>query len=57
VLASFKGGADSTDGLEVTSAALGSDFPDGMMVAMNSANRNFLMFRWRDIKALAAPAR
>ena len=57
VLASFKGGADSTDGLEVTSAALGSDFPDGMMVAMNSANRNFLMFRWRDIAALAAPAR
>ena len=57
VLASFKGGADSTDGLDVTSAALGSDFPDGMMVAMNSANRNFLMFRWRDIAALVSPAR
>ena len=57
VLASFKGGADGTDGLDLTSAALGSDFPDGMLVAMNSANRNFLMFRWRDIAALAAPPR
>ena len=57
VVTSFKGGADSTDGLEVTSAALGPDFPDGMMVAMNSATRNFLMFRWRDIAALAARAR
>jgi 3-phytase len=57
VVASFTGGADETDGLDITSAALGPDFPDGMMVAMNSANRNFLMFRWRDIAALVPPAR
>ena len=40
------GGADQTDGIEVTSAALGPDFPNGMMVAMNSGPRNFLVFRW-----------
>jgi 3-phytase len=56
VLLSFTGGADSTDGLDVTSAPLGPDFPDGMMIAMNSASRNFLMFRWRDIASAATPA-
>ena len=56
VLLSFTGGADGTDGLDVTSAPLGPDFPDGMMIAMNSASRNFLMFRWRDIAAAATPA-
>ncbi len=55
-LVSFKGGADGTDGLDVTSASLGPDFPDGMMIAMNSASRNFLMFRWRDIASAATPA-
>jgi len=56
VLVSFKGGADGTDGLDVSSAALGSEFPDGLLVAMNSARRNFLLFRWRDIAAAAVPA-
>jgi len=56
VLLSFKGGADGTDGLDVTSASLGPEFPDGMMVAMNSASRNFLMFRWRDIASAATAA-
>ena len=41
VLLSFKGGADGTDGLDVSSAALGPQFPDGLLVAMNSASRNF----------------
>jgi len=45
----FTGGADGTDGLDVTSASLGPDFPDGLLVAMNSASRNFLMFHWNDI--------
>jgi hypothetical protein len=27
-----------------------------MMIAMNSARRNFLMFRWRDIASAATPA-
>ncbi len=35
-LASFTGGADGTDGLDVTSAPLGPEFPDGLLVAMNS---------------------
>src|SRR5262249_27024249 len=52
----FKGGADGTDGLDVTSAPLGPEFPDGLVVAMNSASRNFLLFRWRDIAAATTPA-
>jgi myo-inositol-hexaphosphate 3-phosphohydrolase len=55
VLLSFHGGADATDGLDVTSARLGPDFPDGFVVAMNSANRNFLLYRWRDVAAVARP--
>ncbi len=55
VLMSFTGGADGTDGLEVSSAALGADFPAGLLVAMNSTSRNFLLFRWRDIAAAARP--
>jgi 3-phytase len=51
VLLSFKGGADGTDGLDVSSAALGPDFSDGLLVAMNSRGRNFLLFRWRGIAA------
>jgi 3-phytase len=43
------GGADSTDGIEVTSAALGPDFPNGLLVAMNSGARNFLIYRWEDV--------
>jgi 3-phytase len=49
-LLTFTGGADGTDGLDVTSAPLGPDFPDGLLVAMNSSARNFLLFRWRDIR-------
>jgi 3-phytase len=55
VLLSFKGGADDTDGLDVTSAPLGPDFPYGAVVAMNSKSRNFLVFRWQDIARTAAP--
>jgi 3-phytase len=55
LLASFTGGADGTDGLDVTSASLGADFPGGLLVAMNSASRNFLLFRWNDIAAAARP--
>lgn len=52
VLASFTGGADATDGLDVPTAPLGPDFPDGLLVAMNSTSRNFLLFKWSDIAAL-----
>jgi 3-phytase len=48
VLKVVRGGADSTDGLEVVSARLGPAFPNGLMVAMNAGPRNFLIYRWRD---------
>ena len=54
-LAMVNGGADETDGIEVTSEALGSDYPDGLLVAMNSSSRNFLFYRWRDIGRLISP--
>jgi 3-phytase len=44
-----RGNADSTDGIEITSRALGPDFPSGLMVVMNSRGRNFLLYRWDDI--------
>jgi 3-phytase len=45
----IRGGADSTDGIEVASAALGPRFPNGLLVVMNSGPRNFLIYRWEDI--------
>jgi 3-phytase len=51
----FRGGADSTDGIEISSAALGRQFPNGLMVAMNSGCRNFLIFNWEDIATTAEP--
>ncbi len=47
----FYGGADETDGIEITSAGLGPRFPNGLMVAMNSGPKNFLIYRWEDIAA------
>lgn len=46
----FSGGADSTDGIEVTSRDLGPEFPGGLFVAMNSRGKNFLFHRWSDIQ-------
>ncbi len=54
-LLAFTGSADGTDGLDVSSATLGADFPGGLMVAMNSGSRDFLIFRWQDIAAAAIP--
>lgn len=51
-IAVFRGGADSTDGIEITSRPAGPKFPRGLMVAMNSAGRNFLIYRWEDIAAV-----
>jgi 3-phytase len=45
----IRGGADSTDGLEITSRFLGPRFPSGLMAAMNSKGRNFLLYRWEDV--------
>jgi 3-phytase len=44
VVAVIRGGADSTDGIEITAAALGSRFSQGLLVAMNSRGRNFLLY-------------
>ena len=51
----FRIGADSTDGLDVTSASLGPEWPGGMLVAMNSASRNFLFVRWSSIASAILP--
>ena len=44
-----RGSADGTDGIEITSAALGPWFPNGVLVVMNSGPKNFLLYRWEDI--------
>ncbi len=38
------GGADETDGIEITSAPLGRRFQDGLLATMNSGPKNFLLF-------------
>ena len=53
-IAVLRGGADSTDGLEISSQPLGAALPLGALVAMNSTARNFLVFRWQDIAASLA---
>ena len=53
-LFAFTGGADMTDGIDVASTALGRDFPEGILVSMNSGARNFLLFSWRTALAGAA---
>jgi 3-phytase len=54
-IAVINGGADSTDGLDISSATLGTRLPHGVMVAMNSAPRNFLVFAWDEIAATVQP--
>ena len=44
-----RGGADGTDGLEIVSRAVGPQFPNGLMIAMNSSGRNFRVYRWDDV--------
>lgn len=53
-------GASETDGLDVTSAALGPDYPDGLLVVQDGRNiapeepQNFKLVSWRDVaRALA----
>jgi 3-phytase len=47
----FAGGADACDGIEITSASL-PGFDGGLMAAMNSRPRNFLLYRWADVAAV-----
>lgn len=50
-------GAQETDGLEVTSAAIGPDFPAGLLVVQDGFNdpkgskQNFKLVDWRAVKA------
>jgi 3-phytase len=46
-LAVIEGGADETDGIEAVSRPLGPAFPQGILVVMNSKDRNFLYFPWK----------
>jgi 3-phytase len=54
-IAVLRGGADATDGIEISSSPLGPGLPSGALVAMNSATRNFLVFRWQDIAPVVKP--
>lgn len=49
-VAVLRGPADSTDGIEVVSAAMGPKFPRGFLIAMNSKGKNFLLFPWPAIR-------
>ena len=51
----LQGGADETDGIEVLSTPLGSRFPNGLLIAMNSGPRNFLVYRWPQRLVLGKP--
>jgi 3-phytase len=54
-IAVFRGGADATDGIEISSRPLGPGLPNGAMVVMNSEPKNFLVFRWQDVAGAAKP--
>ena len=50
----FSGSSDATDGIEITAEPL-PGFPHGLMVAMNSAPKNFLLYRWDAIAEAGRP--
>jgi 3-phytase len=54
-IAVLRGGADATDGIEISSSPLGPGLPSGAFVAMNSDPRNFLVFRWQDLAGAVTP--
>jgi 3-phytase len=54
-IVTVRGGADATDGLEISARALGPGLPNGVMIAMNSGPRNFLVFRWQDVATAVEP--
>ena len=45
IVKTIRGGADTTDGLEITSRVL-AGFPSGLVAAMNSKGKNFLLYPW-----------
>jgi 3-phytase len=54
VLKIVRGGADTTDGLEITSRPVGTKFPSGLVAAMNSHGKNFLLYSWSDFASAGA---
>lgn len=52
-IAAINTGADSTDGLDASAHNFGAPFETGIVVAMNSNDRNFWIYRWSDIQAAA----
>lgn len=48
----IRGGADATDGIEIVGQPLGKRFPHGILVAMNSTARNFLIYALPDISLM-----
>lgn len=48
-LQTFLTGADDTDGIDICDRPLGSRFPRGILVAMNSRGRNFLVYDLRQL--------
>lgn len=47
----FATGADETDGIEIETRPLGPKFPKGILIAMNSGPKNFLVYDLRQILA------
>ncbi|CAF0930341.1 unnamed protein product [Rotaria sordida] len=47
---SIKTRADKTDGIEVTSSSLNKNFPHGLLIVMNTIEKNFLLYDWRNIE-------
>ncbi len=55
-LGTFKVGAATTDGIEVSSKPMGAMLPKGLFIAMNDSRKNFILVDWRGIEqALGLP--
>lgn len=50
-IAVVESGADETDGLDACAQPMGRAFPAGVIVAMNSKGRNFLLYSAADLRA------
>ncbi|MCU0316150.1 MAG: phytase [Fimbriimonadaceae bacterium] len=50
LVAVLKTQSDTTDGIEVTNQPLGAKFPNGILVMMNSKDRNFHIYDWRRVE-------
>ena len=50
-LGTFRVGAATTDGIDVTARPLGGELPKGLFVAMNDSRKNFILVDWRKIAA------